>query len=161
MGVGDEKLFLKLLRQRMIDCFQQDWEFKLNNSDRYETYRSFKSLFRSETYLTQITLRKFRSAFSRLRFGMNQLNCNKRYAIDSAFCPFCNCPETEVHFLLECSIYLELRKKYLHKFYKKTAFQPLTFLLQNDNEIVTRSVAMYVFYALKERETRLLNVGSN
>jgi hypothetical protein len=44
-GVGDQKLFLKIFKQRIIDCFQQDWFCKLNNSNRYEKYRSFKSLF--------------------------------------------------------------------------------------------------------------------
>jgi hypothetical protein len=157
-GVGDEKLFLKLFKQRMVDCFQQDWEYKLNNSERYETYRSFKSLFRPEKYLVQITLRKFRTAFARFRFGVNQLNINKRFTNDLVLCPSCACPETETHFLLECPLYSELREKYIFKFYRQANnFQPLLFLMQNTRESVTRSVAMFIFYALKEREIRITN----
>jgi hypothetical protein len=153
-GVVDEKCFLKIFKQRMIDCFQQDWEHKLNNSERYETYRSFKSLFRPEKYLVQITIKKFRAAFARLRFGVNQLNINKRYNNDVVLCLYCSCPETEIHFLLECPLYSELREKYIFKFYRqKGNFQPLLFLMQNTRESVTRSVAMFIFYALKERDT--------
>ena len=51
-GVGDVKAFVNILRQRMVDCYQQDWRSKLNSSERFETYRSFKSLLQPERYLT-------------------------------------------------------------------------------------------------------------
>ena len=41
-GVGDEKVFLAALRQRLLDMNLQDWTAGLNSSDRY-LYRSFKS----------------------------------------------------------------------------------------------------------------------
>jgi hypothetical protein len=90
---------------------------------------------------------------SRLRFGVNQLNINKRYNNDVVLCLHCSCPETKIHFLLECPLYFELREKYIFKFYRqKSTFQPLLFLMQNTRESVTRSVAMFIFYALKERD---------
>jgi hypothetical protein len=161
-GVGDQKLFLKIFRQRIIDCFQQDWFFKLNNSNRYETYRSFKSLFEPERYLSALTLRKFRTAFVRLRFGVNQLNSNsKRFTKESDACPFCLVSETELHFLLFCPVYTALRQKYIHKYYRYNAFnraEPMSFLLHNSSEYITRSVSMFIFYALKEREANIANL---
>ena len=56
------QIFLKELKQRMIDCFGQDWSAKVNGSDRFGKYRSFKSLLQPEKYLTAITINKFSCA---------------------------------------------------------------------------------------------------
>ena len=38
---------------------------------------------------------------------------------DERKCFFCNDLEEEYHFVLECSVYLELRKKYISKYFWK------------------------------------------
>jgi len=154
-GVGNEKAFLKLLKQRMIDCYRQDWSNKLNDSDRFCTYRSFKCLFEPERYLTDITIVKFRNVLVRFRMGVNELNVNNRYTNKSHLCPFCEAIENEMHFLFHCSKYKEIREKYIMKYIKNAYDASLVFLLQNENVFVTRSVAMYLFYALKLRENLL------
>ena len=55
-GVGNERVFLRVFRQRMVDCYMQDWNSKLFESDRFSTYRSFKSLLQPEKYLNDITI---------------------------------------------------------------------------------------------------------
>ena len=154
-GVGNEKAFLKLLKQRMIDCYRQDWSNKLNDSDRFCTYRSFKCLFEPERYLTDITIVKFRNVLVRFRMGVNELNVNNRYTNKSHLCPFCEAIENEMHFLFHCSKYKEIREKYIMKYIKNAHDASLVFLLQNENVFATRSVAMYLFYALKLRENLL------
>ena len=37
-GVGDEKMFLSELKLRIIDCYKQSWNEKINTSVRFETY---------------------------------------------------------------------------------------------------------------------------
>lgn len=39
-----------------MDCYKQDWYSKLNGSDRFSKYPSFKSLLQPEKYLSDITL---------------------------------------------------------------------------------------------------------
>jgi len=34
-GVGNERVFLRVFRQRMVDCYMQDWNSKLSESDRF------------------------------------------------------------------------------------------------------------------------------
>jgi hypothetical protein len=153
-GVGDQKMFLKVFKQRMIDCFLQDWNYKINSSERYSTYRSFKSLFQSEQYLLVITIKKFRTTFARFRVGMNQLNINKRYLDQPRTCSFCLNEETEIHFLLYCNAYA-MREKYIDKYCNYYNNTSLKFLLQNTNAEVTKSVAMYIFYSMREREVQL------
>ena len=152
-GVGNVSAFLRVLKQRMIDCYMQDWNNKLYNSDRYSTYRSFKSLFCRERYLNDITLTKFRNIFVRFRLGIIDININKRYAAEnvSKLCPFCSYTEDELHVLLYCKKYTDLRERFLSKLCISVHQSSLLFLLQNENPVVTRSVAMFVHYALKRR----------
>ena len=74
-GVGEAKHF----RQRMVDCYQQDWTSKLNSSERFQTYHSFKSLLQPEQYLTVVTINKFRANnMVKLRLGINDLKVNNK-----------------------------------------------------------------------------------
>jgi hypothetical protein len=156
-GVSDEKVFLKILKERMVDCFKQNWSSKLRDSERFSTYRTFKSLIQPEAYLNGITISKFRNVFIRFRLGVNELNVNRRYQNGSKLCPFCEQVENEVHFILVCPKYNDLREKFIYRFCTTPNLTSLSFLLQNENMYTTQSVAMYLFYALKERERLLEN----
>jgi len=98
---------------------------------------------------------KFRNVFIKFRLGIIDLKINKRYQVVSRICPFCENTENELHFLLYCTKYQELREKYILKYYKNVHVSPLVFLLQNESLFVTRSVAMYIYYAMKLREEEL------
>ena len=155
-GVGNEYVFLKILKQRMVDCYKQNWFSKLSNSDRFATYRSFKSLLQSEQYLYDITLMKFRKVFVYFRIGINDLYVNKnRYTAQDNVCPFCNALEDELHFLLHCKFYEAIRKKYLSKYYSNLDLNRLCSWIDSDDAFKTRSVAMYIYYAMKLREDTL------
>ena len=41
-GVGNEREFLSIFKQRLIDMFRQNWIAKLMGSDGYKVYRTFK-----------------------------------------------------------------------------------------------------------------------
>ena len=107
-----------------------------------------------EGYLNSLDVKKFRDVFIRFRFGINDLSNNKRYANTSdAKCPFCKERENEEHFLWSCPAYEEIRKKYLNGFKVKQWKQNCCrTLMHGKNEKLTRSVAMYIFYAFKIRE---------
>jgi hypothetical protein len=151
-GVGNEKLFLREFKQRMIDCHKQDWNHKICSSERFDVYRSFKTLAHTEKYLFDITLQKFRTVFTKLRMGVININVNNRYNNASKNCPFCMIEENELHFLIYCPKYADLRQKYISKYFISLSSIFLKDLLQNENTIITRSVAMYTYYALKRRE---------
>jgi hypothetical protein len=87
------------------------------------------------------------------RLGVNVLNVNNRYNNRSKLCPFCEVVEDERHFLLKCPKYKEFREKYVLKYCRKDPFGiPLAFFLQNENMFITRSVAMFLYYAFRTRE---------
>lgn len=153
-GVGNEKLFLKCFRQRIIDCFLQEWSAKLRDSERYCIYKTFKSSLTRELYFSQLTIIKFRNAFVKFRLGITEINNNKRYSSVNKNCPFCGHLEDELHFLFYCPKYKDLRSKYLEKCFTSNHLLTLKCLLQNENLLVTRSVSMFIYYALQLRNSK-------
>ena len=98
-GVGNVNLFIKEFRLRLIDCFKQDWHAALGSHDFYNVYSNFSQYLRT---LNNISVRR---VLTRFRTGMSALKCHylqyRSFARDRDInCPFCNTPETEVHFLL-------------------------------------------------------------
>ena len=75
--VANETAFLSAFKCKMIERFQQEWYSKVSSSERFATYCTFKSSHVAETYLNDITIKKFRDALVRLRFGINELRVNK------------------------------------------------------------------------------------
>ena len=146
----------------MIDCFMQELNGKLENSDRFNVYRSFKDLLQAEKYLVDIAIPKFRFSFTKFRLGINDLRPNKNYYYKDkgVDCPFCDEIENEIHFLLRCPKYAHLREKYINKHFKNSYNPPLPFLLQNDDKYVTRDVAMFVHYAFCFREEMISCLNS-
>ena len=154
--VGNQKAFLNTFKQRLIDCFMQQWHEKISSRPRYTLYNSFKSALEPEKYFDVIYSKYVRNMYIRFRSGVTELKSNKfRYEQDVLIqaCPLCNhIPEDEVHFLFYCPNYNSLRTKYLHNinldFYRH---HKLTILnSQNDETIV--SLAKFIFYAFKLRK---------
>ena len=149
--------FIKRFKQRLIDCFKQNWHGKLMNSDRFATYRIFKNTHQREDYLKYIQIAKFRKTLTRLRLGIVDLRVNNRFLNPVAIteCPFCINQETELHFILNCTAYNNLRDKYITRHWITLANVSLSDLLHNPNEDIIKGVAMFSFYALKLREEQI------
>ena len=119
-GVANETSFLSAFKRKTVERFQEEWHTKISNSDRFSTYRSFKSIHVAEKYLNDITIKKIRDTLIRLRFGINELKVNKRYGSDNVTNKNCSfCPgllEDESHFLFHCPVYSAIRQKYIAEF---------------------------------------------
>ena len=68
--------------------------------------------------------KKFCQAFSRLRMSSHRLEIESgRWTrpnstpLDDRKCNLCNILEDEFHFVLECNMFVELRKKYISRYY--------------------------------------------
>ena len=103
-GVQNEAAFLRQLKTKLIDEFNTEWYQKMLNSDRFAFYRSFKERPFIESYLNDITIKRFRDVLIRFRLGINELKANKRFHTDNDFsksCPFCpNTLENEMKHIL-------------------------------------------------------------
>ena len=158
-GVGNEKRFVSVLKQRMKDCYMQDWNAENKRSDRYNWYSLFKTQLGLEKYLNSLDIKKFRDALIRFRLGINDLPVNRRFGQlqdQNCLCPFCQTQEDEVHFLCHCTAYCDLRKKYLgHRLFSRSNPYKCYSIMQETVDKKIRSLAMYVYYAFERRKNIL------
>ena len=159
-------MFINSVKQRLNDVFIQNWfaglSDSLEHSNRAKTYSLFAN-FRFQPYLYQVTLYKFRSALTRLRVSAHRLSVetgrwHKPRAItyNERKCIFCNQLEDEFHFLLECSLYNDLRRKYIKKyFWNNPSIPKFVDLLSSDNEHMNVNIAMFVQKGFEKRKQYL------
>ena len=133
---------------------------KLDQSDRYQTYITLKREFGRENYIYDITINRFRQSLARLRLGANGLAINNQFLhkVPDTNCKICKIPETEIHFLLHCPLYVDLRRKYLVTVFDELyKFRSITPLLSNPDITKMRALATFSYHAFKRRQERMPN----
>ena len=154
-GVLYKNSFLKSFKQRLIDQYWQQWHEKIVENDRFAKYREFKDHHQNECYLKEINVTKFRKIFTKLRFGILDIQTNKARFDEtiSLKCPTCKQePEDELHLLLRCPSYSYLRQKYIHKHWPSTDNLKLSVLLNTQENNELKDLSMYIYYCMKRRE---------
>ena len=56
--VGNTNIFLQEFKQRLQDCYGQEWENDVNSSSKLEYYCKYKLCFKSEIYISVLSIRK-------------------------------------------------------------------------------------------------------
>jgi hypothetical protein len=138
--------------------FLQTWSSEMENTTRGRSY-SLYSIFKFQPYLNVVNISKFRIALTRFRVSAHRLEVEsgrwhkpEKILFENRKCKHCNVLEDEFHFLLECPLFTHLRKKYIHKYYRKnTNMIKFIELLQTDNEKRVRNLSIFVFKAFKLR----------
>ena len=142
-GVGNKLLFMENLKIRLTDGFIQNWKAQLQTSTRARTYNLFAN-FKFQPYLDIIKSTKLRISLSRLRVSAHRLEIEKgrwhkpqKILYSDRKCQICNTLEDEFHFLLECPLYIELRKRYITEyFWRNTNVLKFAELLNYHNKVV-------------------------
>ena len=114
-GVGNVPKFLCEFRNRLIDIFKQNWVMSITSSERYIQYSGFKSLLEREKYLDIEVPKLYKDALARFRLGVSELKMHRYRYLESAckLCPLCKQDnENEVHVLVVCPFYSEIRSRY-------------------------------------------------
>ena len=166
-GVGNVGVFLKLFKQRLNDNFIQNWNDRLNNSNRASFYCTIAD-FSLKPYLDSINVLKFRTALARLRVSSHKLEIEAgRWArpykpVDERKCNFCNCREDEYHFILECRLYNHLRRKYIGRFYwARPSMFKFVELMKSSNLKIISNLSIFVYKAFVLRNNELYSVSNN
>ena len=107
-----------LIYQRLIDQFHQNSFENIKESSKLKTYSTFKNEIGMEKYLTEIINIKYRCAMTKLRLSNHSLSIetgrHTKTERQNRLCPFCHrIIEDEIHFLIQCPTYKELRDKLL------------------------------------------------
>ena len=140
-GVWDVSNFIREFRQKLIDCFLQEWHSGVMVSrDRLVFYTLFKqshSLADCFCIINKAVLRRY---FIRFRLGVSPLKAHRlRYTDRSQAtyaCPFCkDIDETKIHFLFACPKYKTLRETYLlENFYLRPSAFKMAILLADTRQ---------------------------
>lgn len=90
-----------------------------NGDNKLRTYKVFKTEFKVEEYCKMLLLLKHRSALAKFRCGIALIKIETdRYenlVVEERICPFCSNIEDEMLFILDCSVYNDLRNTLLDK----------------------------------------------
>jgi len=104
-----------LVKDRLCSLFYNQWKSEVLVTPKLRFYDIFKTNYEPENYVVNINNRGKRSVIAQLRLGILPLSIETgRYQdipIEYRFCNYCNqnCVESEIHFLLFCDNYNELR----------------------------------------------------
>ena len=153
-GVGNEELFLKVMVLQMTDIARQTWSNEISASSELSTCKEFKTLLNQEKYLQVINNYFIHKQLTRFRISNHQLLIEegRHRGIDlvDRRCKFCgmNCVENEIHFLLVCPLYHNLRLKYIlipeHLgFYQ--SYSNFIKIMSSENEKVIRNLALFFY----------------
>jgi hypothetical protein len=159
-GVGNEKAFLQLFRERQIDAFKRQWKFELETKERFKFYSGIKADFSLSLFLANLKHVKSRIDLIRFRLGVSQIKIHKlRFSrannIDFT-CPFCNAIENEIHFLLVCPMYEDLREFYIPtKYYRSPCLFKLAVLLATTNKMLQIRIARFLAESFRRRASLL------
>ena len=148
-----------------VQC--DEWKTDVHKFPKLRTYLLFKHGFYTEPYVTNIYNRGHRSALAQLRCGVLPLSIEtgrfQSIPLELRLCTFCSLHviEDEVHFLLYCSFYNELRNILFSKaeaacpgFLSLNEIEKMSFLM--DPEVV-KCTARYVFEAMTKRRKLLFH----
>ena len=157
-GVGNINAFLSVVKQRLTDNFIQNWNERIQTSSRAKTYSLFHD-FSYKTYLEIVKVEKFRFVLSRIRMSSHRLHIEagrwhkpQSIPLNERKCLNCNNIEDEFHFILECTRYNEIRKKYIKKyFWRRPNIPKFIELMTTTNTIIIRNLASYVYEAFRVR----------
>lgn len=144
--------------RRIYDTYLQQWYTNVRNSDKLQCYVNFKQDFAIEKYLICINSNKLRIRLTRFRCSAHNLNIEEgRYRNinrEDRKCNKCNMNvvENEYHFLLVCPHYLDLRTKYIPRYYihwpNMTKFNNL---MSCNNDKILNNIATYLSFATDRR----------
>ncbi len=141
------------IKLRIWDQYKQTWCANLNNSSRLSIYSRYKHIFCQDQYLHIISQPKYRIALTKFRISAHDLEIERgrHVNIDRAdrICSYCNqnAIESEFHFLLVCTHYSDLRRKYLPAYFCNwPTLNKFDMLMSSTSKQITRGLSKYILY---------------
>ena len=132
---------------------------QIQSSNRYVLYRQIKQQPSLEMYFTFLDRKVFRDIYIKFRMGVSELYCHKfRFREDShsRLCPSCKeNEEDDVHLLLECPAYEDLRSKYIRFIMTPVPITYTSLLTSGDMETV-RAVSVYLLMPSKGTNVHMI-----
>jgi len=148
-------MFITKFKNRLRDCCSPRWFSHLAKGERFDLYSSFKNILEHERYLEFIQSRLYKTALARFRMGVPRINGHRhRFSVaESRLCPFCiDTIEDECHVLFVCSVYSQLRDRFL--LHRRLPEKERYCRLCSDSDNKTLLNMSRFFFSLKLRESQ-------
>ena len=150
--------FISVLKQRLNDTFIQNWRARLDESSRAIFNKSIAA-FHFQPYSENIHVYKFNQALSKLRVPSHRLEIEasrwckpKRVPLNEKKCINCQIIEDGYHFIIECHLYNNVRKKYISKyFWTRPSMFKYVELINSTNQNCIQKLGAFIYHALKLR----------
>ena len=147
----------------MIEC--ENWQTIVSNNNRLTSYRQFKSVYKHKLYVNTLSNVKLRRALARLRTSSHSLCIETGRHIGTPqherICIFCKdnstveVIENEFHFVCCCSLYTDLRLKFLpDNIIKHPSQENFNNLMSTVDTTEVRNLAIFVNEAFKIRANK-------
>jgi hypothetical protein len=157
--LGDENHFVRVFKQRLIDCKWQNIDGHIHESDRFLTYSTFSGMRGSVPVYLELDLdRHLKFILTKFRFGISELNTHfyryRNFLDVNLKCPLCNYfEENEIHFVLTCPRLATLRKQLIPlKYYRVPNAFHFSLLMASRNRNTVKNLAIYLYRAFKFRQ---------
>jgi hypothetical protein len=171
-GVGNEAVFLREFVNRVSQSYMEEWEFDMSQSSKLSLLRSLKPFgICRESYLVNVTFRKYRSGLSKLRCSAHTLRIEKGRHVNELMadrvCKLClrdnsYVLEDEYHFLLCCPSFSNLRLTYLAEWIvPEPSYDRFLSLLTDESLEVQRNLSTFIYHASKLRNYTMTNTDLN
>ena len=158
------------VKQRLKDIFLQTFYSELNSNGKKEnqgnklrTYRKFKDTYEREQYLN-IHNFSHRRAMAKLRISDHPLQIEvgryNRTPPSDRICTLCNAKdiENEVHFVLECELYSDIRNSFINALNFDTRAKQLVkdelfvYIMKSSDNIVLQKLCEFIYTCFKKRK---------
>lgn len=141
--------FKNLVKTRLRDQYAQEWSSCVNDSGKCLNYKMYKHTFKFEQYLDILPpnlaniLLRFRCTNHKLPIEEGRFHNTPRV---QRTCKLCNSNALgdEFHYLFECSILNDVRKKYIPRYYRQNP-NAIKFesLMNSDNKKLLTKLSLF------------------
>jgi hypothetical protein len=164
-SVGNDKVFLHVFKQRLLDIWKQEWHENVSNSSKLSTYYLFKSdfTFSPAKYLLTIKFRRHMIAMARFRCANHDLcietGRRSQTSREERLCNFCLSSgskyiEDEYHVLLICSKYNYFRHHFIQSIYlNNPEIQQFINIMKSENPCTISECSKFIFNLFKLRNS--------
>ena len=152
--VENEINCLYIVESKSIEISDNKWSACIARSDRYSVYRTFKLCRFKEDYLKIIRTRKLRKLVTCFRLGISDIFVHRNRFVNHAqfVCPLSiEYEDDEVHFILQCPVFHDIRLKYLGPFDSPPNNHTFVRLMSCDEPEIIRSLSLFILHAFKRR----------
>ena len=144
---GVNKHFFSTFKKRLIDSFWQSNNTDIHSLSNNRLYRHLT--VESCSYIKTFSNDFIRIAITKLRLGSHHLNIERGRWYNTLLadrkCTICNDIEDELHFVVICTQFYDLRKKYLPKslYTNPSMYKFLKFINSNDENQIKKTWVVF------------------